>query len=141
MQQSSATDATAISEAADSAEDDHALGAKFAEALGRRDFDAVMALLDPSIDFRGLTPGRAWEATDADAVVDGILRQWFEETDELEEIVSIEADSFADRQRVSYRLGGHNADGSFVVEQQAYYTESDGRINYMRVLCSGFRPR
>lgn len=141
MQQSSATDATAISEAADSAEDDHALEAKFAEALGRKDFDAVMALLDPSIDFRGLTPGRAWEATDADAVVDGILRQWFEETDELEEIVSIEADSFADRQRVSYRFRGHNADGSFVVEQQAYYTESDGRINYMRVLCSGFRPR
>ena len=62
MQQSSATDATAISEAADSAEDDHALGAKFAEALGRKDFDAVMALLDPSIDFRGLTPGRAWRA-------------------------------------------------------------------------------
>ena len=138
MQQSSATDATAISEAADSAEDDHALGAKFAEALGRKDFDAVMALLDPSIDFRGLTPG--WEATDADAVVDGILRQWFEETDELEEIVSIEVDSFADRQRVSYRFRGHNADGSFVIEQQAYCTESDGRINYMRVLCSGFRP-
>ena len=140
MQQSSATDATGTSDAAHSAEDDHALGAEFAEALGRKDFDAVMALLDPSIDFRGLTPGRAWEATDADAVVDGILRQWFEETDELEEIVSIEADSFADRQRVSYRFRGHNADVSFVIEQQAYCTESDGRINYMRVLCSGFRP-
>jgi hypothetical protein len=29
---------------------------------------------------------------------------------------------------------------SFVVEQQAYTTEKDGRINWMRVLCSGFRP-
>lgn len=135
MQQSSATDATATSQAAGSAKHDHALGAKFAEALGRKDFDDLRALLDPSINFRALTPGRAWEATDADGVVDRILRQWFEE------IVLIEADSFADRQRVSYRFRGHNADGSFVVEQQAYYTESDGRINYMRVLCSGFRPR
>jgi len=26
-----------------------------------------------------------------------------------------------------------------VVEQQAYFTERDGRIDWMRVLCSGFR--
>ena len=71
MQQSSATDAPATSQAADGAKHDHALGAEFAEALGRKDFDAVMALLDPSIDFRGLTPGRAWEASDADSVVEG----------------------------------------------------------------------
>lgn len=117
------------------------LGPRFAEALGRKDFADVMGLLDPRIDFRGLTPGRVWEATEAHAVVDGILRQWFEDTDELDEIVSIDGDGFADRQRVSYRFHGHNADGPFVVEQQAYYTESNGRINYMRVLCSGFRPR
>jgi hypothetical protein len=28
-----------------------------------------------------------------------------------------------------------------VVEQQVYYTSRDGRINWMRVLCTGFRPR
>lgn len=127
MQPSSATDET--------------LGREFAEALGRKDFDAVMALLDPTIDFRGLTPRREWEATDAQTVVEDILQQWFEDSDQLEEIVSIETDSFADRQRVAYRLRGSNPDGGFVVEQQAYYTESDGRINWMRVLCSGFRPR
>lgn len=141
MQQSLATDATARSEAADNASHDKPLGARFAEALGRKDFGAVMGLLDPQIDFRGLTPGRTWEATGADAVVNGILRQWFEDTDELEEIVSVESDGFADRKRVSYRFRGHNAEGPFVVEQQAYYTESEGQINYMRVLCSGFRPR
>ena len=120
---------------------DTALGPRFAEALGRKDFADVMSLLDPRIDFRGLTPGRVWEATDAHAVVEGILRLWFEDTDELDEIVSIDCDGFADRQRVSYRFHGHNAAGPFVVEQQVYYAESDGRINYMRVLCSGFRPR
>ena len=31
-------------------------------------------------------------------------------------------------------------DGRFVVEQQAYLEERDGRIGWMRVMCSGFRP-
>ena len=139
MQPSSATDAAA--EAADAGTHDEALGRCFAEALGRKDFDTVMGLLHTTIDFRGLTPGRAWEASDARAVVDRILKQWFEDSDQLEEIISIETDSFADRQRVSYRFGGSNADGPFVVEQQAYYTQTDGQIDWMRVLCSGFRPR
>jgi hypothetical protein len=140
MQPSSATDATAAAQAMSAATQDQPLGCKFAEALGRKDFDAVMALLDPAIDFRGLTPGRAWQATEACAVVDQILQQWFEDTDQLEEILSVESDSFADRERVAYRFRGSNPDGPFVVEQQAYYTASGGQINWMRVLCSGFRP-
>ena len=135
MHSSSATDTTARADAADN------VGRQFAEALGRKDFQRVMAQLDPAIDFRGLTPGRAWEASDARGLIDDILRRWFEDTDDLEEILSIETDSFADRERVAYRFRGRNGDGSFVVEQQAYYTEKDGRISWMRVLCSGFRPR
>jgi hypothetical protein len=116
------------------------LGRDFAEALGRKDFDAVVALLDPAIDFRGMTPGRTWEASDPGALVSGVLRQWFEDSDELDEIVSIETDRVSDRNRVAYRFRGHNGDGPFVVEQQAYYTERNGRIDWMRVLCSGYRP-
>ena len=33
-----------------------------------------------------------------------------------------------------------NPDGLFEVEQQAYIAERDGRIGWMRALCSGFRP-
>jgi hypothetical protein len=116
------------------------LGRAFVAALGAKDFKRLRALLDPQIDFRGLTPGRAWEATDSDAVVEGVLRQWFTDSDEIEQTLAIETDSFADRQRVSYRLRIRNPDGKFIVEQQAYYTDHDGRINWMRVLCSGFRP-
>jgi hypothetical protein len=116
-----------------------ALGRSFAEALSRKDFDAVCGLMDPEIDFRGMTPGRAWEASGPSAV-HKVLRQWFEEDDDLEEVVGVETDAFADRNRVAYRFRGSNpAFGRFVVEQQAYYTERDGRINWMRVLCSGFR--
>ncbi|MGA9860024.1 MAG: hypothetical protein WBQ18_19315 [Solirubrobacteraceae bacterium] len=116
------------------------LGSAFARALGHKDFDALLGLLDTRIDFRGLTPGRAWEASGARAVIDDVLRQWFEDSDTLVEITSVQTDSFADRQRVAYRFRGENQEGPFIVEQQAYYTECDGRINWMRVLCSGFRP-
>ena len=117
------------------------LGEEFAEALSRKDFDEVTALLHPQVDFRGLTPGRMWEASDARSVVEDVLKSWFEPTDELERLVSTQTDAFADRARVGYRLEGHNPDGPFVVEQQAYYEERDGRIGWMRVMCSGFRPR
>jgi hypothetical protein len=117
------------------------LGQDFAEALASKDFDRLRSLLHPEVDFRGLTPSRPWEASGPREVVDEVLRLWFEESDQLERLVSVQTDSMADRERVSYRLEGHNPDGPFIVEQQAYYTERDGRIDWMRVLCSGFRPR
>ena len=46
----------------------------------------------------------------------------------------------ADRERVGYRFSVTNPDGDFLVEQQAYLEERDGRICWMRVVCSGFRP-
>jgi hypothetical protein len=117
------------------------LGQAFADALSRKDFDAIAELLHPEIDFRGLTPRRMWEASSPRAVIDDILTTWFEESDEIERLAVSESDAFSDRERVGYRFEGHNPDGPFVVEQQAYYTERDGRIDWMRVVCSGFRPR
>jgi ketosteroid isomerase-like protein len=114
-------------------------GRRFAEALGAKDFDAIAELLDPAVDFRGLTPRRTWEAG-GPREVDAILRQWFEPSDEIEEILEIEEGGVSDRGRVAYRFRGRNEDGPFVVEQQTYFTEQDGRIDWMRVLCSGFRP-
>jgi hypothetical protein len=116
------------------------LGREFADALGRKDFDTIAGLLDATIDFRALTPNRFWEASDPAALIDEVLRQWFDDSKQVEHIDSIEADSIADRHRVAYRFRGHNADGPFAIEQQVYYTAQDGRINWMRVLCSGFRP-
>ena len=116
------------------------LGTAFATALAAKDFDAIRDLLHPEIDFRGLTPRRGWEASDPDTVIDGVLRQWFEDSDEIEELLALETDAFADRERVGYRFRVRNPEGLFEVEQQAYIGEVDGRIGWMRVLCSGFRP-
>jgi hypothetical protein len=82
-----------------------------------------------------------WEASDADAVVREVLQSWFEPSDDLDRPVSTQTDGFADRERVGDRIEGHNPDGPFVVEQQAFYAERDGRIGCVGVVCSGFRPR
>jgi hypothetical protein len=116
------------------------LGAAFAEALAAKDFDQIRGLLHPEIDFRGLTPRRDWEASDPDTLIGSVLRQWFEDSDVIEELVQVETDSFADRERVAYRFRVRNPEGLFLVEQQVYIGERDGQIGWMRSLCSGFRP-
>ena len=116
------------------------LGRQFAEALAAKDFDRLQSLLHPEIDFAGLTPRRSWTATDPARVIEDVLRQWFEDADEVDEVLSIESEAVADRERVGYRFAGHNGDGPFLVEQQAYLSERDGRIDWMRVVCSGMRP-
>jgi hypothetical protein len=116
------------------------LGADFAAALAAKDSDRILELMHPEIDFRGMTPSRFWEAADREAVLSVLLRQWFEESDEIEALERLESDAFADRERVGYRFSVRNPDGRFLVEQQAYLSGRDGRIGWMRVLCSGYRP-
>jgi hypothetical protein len=116
------------------------LGAEFARALAVKDYGRVLDLVHPEIDFRALTPRRTWEASDPAALISGVLRQWFEDSDEIEALDQLESDTVVDRERVGYRFSVRNPDGRFLVEQQAYLSERDGRIVWMRVLCSGFRP-
>jgi hypothetical protein len=116
------------------------LGAEFASALAAKDFDRMLELMHPEIDFAGMTPSRSWGAGDPEAVVSQVLRQWFEDSDEIEALEHLETDAFADRERVGYRFSLRNPDGRFLVEQQAYLSERDGQIGWMRVVCSGFRP-
>lgn len=118
---------------------DAALAQAWAAAVAAKDWAAVAGLVADDIDFRGMTPGRIWEASDPDGVVD-ILGQWFEPTDHVEAVDAVETDAFADRQRSGYRLQVRNGDGLHLVEQQAYLGERDGRIAWARVVCSGFRP-
>ena len=116
------------------------LAGDFATALAAKDFDRIRELLHPEIDFRALTPSRNWEASDAETVIGEVLMLWFEDSDEIEALLDVETDSFADRERVGYRFRVRNPEGLFEVEQQAYIGERDGRIGWMRSVCSGFRP-
>jgi hypothetical protein len=116
------------------------LGTDFAHAFAAKDGDRIRDLVHPEIDFRGLTPNRNWEASDAESLVSILFDSWLEDEDQVEGLESVESDSFADRERVGYRLTVSCPDGRHLVEQQAYIGERDGRIGWMRVVCSGLRP-
>jgi hypothetical protein len=115
------------------------LGEDFARGVAAKDYDRVRRLLHPTLDFRAMTPGRTWEAATPGEVIDA-LKVWFDDGDVIEGIDALETDTFADRQRVGYRLRVRNDDGQNVVEQQAYLSERDGQIGWLRIMCSGFRP-
>lgn len=116
------------------------LAAEFAEALAAKDHERLRAVLHPEIEFRALTPRRGWEGDDVEAVIEIIFGTWFEDSDNIEALEHLETDAFADRQRAGYRLSISNAEGNFLVEQQAYLSERDGQIGWLRVLCTGYRP-
>ncbi len=117
------------------------LGERFARAIAAKDGPALLAALSPNVDFRALTPGRFWEADSAAEVVDEvILGHWFEPSDRIDGIEQIENDAVADTERVGYRLRVTNADGTSLVEQQAYLRAGDDGITWLRIVCSGYRP-
>ena len=69
-----------------------------------------------------------------------MLGPWFERSDQIVDIASIDVGQIADRTRLSYRFIVNNPDGHFQVEQHAYFDVTGGLISWMRVLCSGFQP-
>jgi len=86
-----------------------------------------------------MTPKKIWEAETPEDVV-AALCTWFSDDDHIDGLDVVETDAFADRQRVGYRLRVNNADGEHLVEQQAYLSERDGRIGWLRIMCAGYRP-
>lgn len=117
------------------------VGEVFVAALAAKDRNALVAVLSPDVDFRAMTPNRFWEADSAAAVVDDIvLGAWFEAEERIDGVDEIVHGRVADRHRVGYVLRVTTPDGEFVVEQQAYYAVAAGRITWLRVMCSGFRP-
>lgn len=115
-------------------------GPAFARALAAKDRAGLGALLAPDVDFRGLTPGRSWEASDPAGVLEVLLGSWFEDRDEVTDVLAVEeGEAVEDTHRVAYRFALRTPDGAYTAEQQAYYRAREGRITYLRILCSGFR--
>jgi len=116
-------------------------GEAFVRALVAKDAYRLKELLCPGVDFKALTPDRFWESDSVDEIVDKtLLGAWFEPSDEIEAVDSIETSKVGDRHRVAYRLRVRNPDGRFVVEQQAYYDVAGDTISWLRILCAGYQP-
>jgi hypothetical protein len=115
-------------------------GAALIDALRRRDLDDVRDLLAPNIHVRGLLPGQTTEADDRDAALAMFAEGFVNEAMERLDVVA--TDRIGDREFVAYRgqwsMPGH---GTNVFEQHAFYdTDSDGRISWMHLVCSGNHP-
>ncbi len=118
------------------------VGERFVATVAARDVEGLRAVLAPEVDFRGLTPGRSWEAADPDGVVDVVLGHWFAESDHIDAVEHLEqGEPVADTRRIGYRFAVTNDSGPHLVEQQMYYREEGGRLVYARVVCSGYRRR
>jgi hypothetical protein len=108
------------------------------DAIVVRDFERAVALLHPDIDFRAMTPSRVWEA-DGPGGVEAVLREWLDDPDE--DVAAIEATepvAIEGTVRVGWVVHISDGGGPHVFEQQAYVRERDGRIAWMRVMCSGW---
>lgn len=113
----------------------------FVDAFGSKDRARLKSLLHPDVDFKALTPGRLWEAESADELVDDVmLGAWFEPSDVIDEVVSVETEPIGLRHRVGYRFRVTNGDGTHIVEQQAYVELDGEQIAWMRVVCAGYQP-
>jgi hypothetical protein len=118
--------------------DGRTLGQAFAEAFAAKDASQIARLMHPEIDFHGLTPNRTWRAKGTEQVVSNVLQLWFDDFDDGAKLVEVASHSFADTESLTYRFTGRDDEGPFVCEQHAYLTEDDGRINSIRLVCSGF---
>jgi len=117
------------------------LAEAFARSLAAKDARTLAGLMHPQIDFQAMTPRKIWDAASPQEIVDDVIfGNWFEPTDNIEALDHVECDAFADRERVGYRLRVTNPDGTFLVDQQAYFGTDGERITWLRIMCSGYRP-
>jgi len=113
---------------------------RFVAALAAKNSPALQSMFGSEVDFRAVTPGRVWEAGTAQAVNQMILGTWFGPGTVIERIESVESSTIGTRCRIGYRLRLANADGKFIVEQQAFADRTGDKITELRLACSGFVP-
>jgi len=117
------------------------VGERFARALAEKDAAGLKLLLRSDVDFRAMTPGKFWEATDVDVVVDEMmLGTWFVPERQITNVLSVTTDRVGSLDRVGYRFEVKRPDGEFVIEQQAYFETDGDTISWLRIMCSGFLP-
>jgi hypothetical protein len=117
------------------------LGNRFGAALAAKNAAALRAMFADRVDFRAMTPNRTWDgATPAGVIDDVVLGTWFSSSHSMELVEATTTGVVGQRHGFVYRLQGTNGDGGFVIEQHAYAEVAEGKITWMRVLCSGFQP-
>jgi TusA-related sulfurtransferase len=107
-------------------------------ALAARDRGALESRFAEQATMRALLPRRVVDAAGPVAIAAEIL-SWFEDAPQIEP-VHTEVGAVGDVWHAAFRFDLGGMDVPRVVEQHAYCTVTDGRIDRLRIICSGFRP-
>ena len=112
-------------------------GERYVAALREQNWTALADCFHDAVTFNALIPPGLRTASDRDSATK-YLQQWFGDADQIV-LLGSQVEPLGDRLHITYRFRVHE-DKWYVVEQQAYCTLRDGRIERMDLLCSGFRP-
>ena len=111
---------------------------RFLDALADCDFDRIGSCFAETGKLQALVPSGLREDAGPEAVATR-FRLWFGDVLELT-IIESGIDEFHDLAHLRYRVSA-DEDGPVVVEQHAYVKATDGKIEAMNLVCSGFKPR
>lgn len=108
-------------------------------AVARRDFGGLQALMTDDVRFRLLVP-KGPQAHVGAAETVGRFVGWYGAVDELR-LESSSTGTVAGRSVIAYRLRLLDADGWRVIEQHVVADVApDGRLEALDLLCTGFHP-
>jgi hypothetical protein len=114
----------------------------FVEGLAAQDFAKLGGALAAGACLRALLPSGLREWVGAEVIADRFAR-WFGDTEDFE-LVEATAGEVGGRLHLHWRLrlrAERLGSGWFTVEQHAYAdTGGDGRIAWLDLLCTGYRP-
>jgi hypothetical protein len=113
----------------------------FVRAVAAGDREALRALLEPDVDFRGITPNQSWLHDSAEDVIATMVGTWFGGERQIHEIQSVVTEDVGDVVRVGYRFHATTPTGPAFVEQQAYLDVTGPTIRAVRLVCSGYQAR
>ena len=99
-------------------------GRSFVETLAAKRWDDLVAVVDPHVAFKGITPGRFWEASTAGELIDDVLQRWFEPNDHIEALDDMQVGAVTDRSSLRYRLRVRTTTGSIWSSSRATTTSA-----------------
>jgi|SRR5947209_19360405 len=118
-----------------------AVGGRFVDALGQRDFDGMARCLDRSVQFRGLLPSGPFDVVGPEAAMVR-FRQWFGGPD-LCEMIDATVGEVGSKLYLRWRVAMTPASSGAPVRvaEQHLFATIDQRIVGLDLLCSGFSVR
>lgn len=118
------------------------VGARFLEALERRDYEALGCCFSSEATLRSIVPPGLREDDGRDAIA-ARFRLWTEGIDGFE-VLQAASEPYADMLRLCWAVTGFDPNfhggARATFEQTAYAELDDGLITAMRLACSGRRP-